>query len=186
VTSYRVGQVLYVVLSKEARIYPMQVVEEVTKKTLEGSVTTYMVRGGPNTEETLAIEQIEGEIFDSAGKVQKALIERATAGITSRVEAAVSKSQEWYPTGFEQAADDELASLKKVPVKQVGDGTPGIPTQQGRPRPPQLGKKPKGPPPEVAALAAELAAETKQLEVELPDGTRAKVGSIKVPDVLQG
>ena len=182
-TSYRVGQVLYVVLSKEARIYPIQVVEEFTKKTLEGSLTTYMVRGGPNSNETLAIDDVEGELFDSAAKLQKTLVDRATAGISNRVEQVVAKSQEWYPTGFEQAADDELASLKKVPTKQVGDGTPGIPTQPRR-QPKQV--KPKGPPPEVAELAAELAAETEQLEVELPDGTRAKVGSIKVPESLQG
>jgi len=176
VTSYRVGQVLYVIPAQKAQIYPMQVVEEVIKKTLEGSVTTYMVRGSPNTDETLSIDEIQGEIFDSAGKVQKALLERATNGINDLVQGAVAHAHEWYPTGFEQASDDELTSLKKAP--QSGQQTQG--------KPPKLPKRRPGPTPELAELAAELQADNEALEVEMPDGTRVKVNSIKVPDALQG
>jgi hypothetical protein len=176
VTTYRVGQVLYVVLSKEAKIYPMQVVEEINKKTLDGSVTTYMVRGGPTTDETLSIEQIEGEIFDSAPKIQKALLERATAGIGARVEAAVAKAHEWYPTGFEQASDDELASIKKQ----------GIPSQLPTLKQPKNKKPRPGPSPEVAELALELQQDNEKLELEMPDGTKVRVNSIKVPESMQG
>lgn len=182
-TAYRVGQVLYVIPKGETRIYPVQIVEEVTKKTLEeGAVTSYMVRGSTQTEETLDIDSLDGEVFDSAAKLQKTLVERATAGITAVIESAVAKAHEWYPTGFEQPGDDELASLKKAPVPGQPPLPPTKQQQQQRPQP----KKRQGPPPEVAMLAAELAAETEQLEVELPDGTRAKVGSIKVPESLQG
>lgn len=175
-TSYRIGQVLYVVLSKEAKIYPMQVTEIITKRTLEGEVTTYMVRGGPSTDETLSIEQIEGEIFDSAAKVQKSLLERATAGIGSRVEAAVAKAHEWYATGFEQPSDDELASVKKQ-----GQQNQQLPLKQ-----PKSKRLRMDPAPEVAELAAELQRDNEKLELEMPDGTKVRVNSIKVPEALQG
>ena len=34
--SYTVGQVIYVVLKKETRVYPMMISEQLTRKTLEG------------------------------------------------------------------------------------------------------------------------------------------------------
>lgn len=178
-TSYRVGQVLYVILAKETRIYPMQVVEEVTKKTLEGTTNDYLVRGGPTTSETLSIDQIEGEIFDSAAKVQKTLLERATSGITALVETAMAKAHEWYPSGFEQASDDELAALKKT--NQPGQAPQSLARQPNKPP-----KRRQGPPPEVVLLAAELQQDNEKLELEMPDGSKVRVNSIKVPEALQG
>ncbi len=172
-STYRVGQVLYVVLRKEARIYPMQVVEEVTKKTLEGTVTTYMVRGGPNAEASIPIAEVDGEIFDSAAKVQKTLLERATNGINERVQTAVGKAQEWYPTGFEESSDDELAAIRK-PQPAGQPASTAVPVQQVQvPKAPR--RKQGQPSPEMAALAAELAAESQAVEVRLDDGTVAKV-----------
>jgi hypothetical protein len=168
VTTYRVGQVLYVVLRKEARVYPMQVVEEITKKTLEGEVTAYMVRGGTGADQTLSMADIDGEVFDSADRVRRTLTERATAGINQRVEQAVEKAKEWYVGGFEATADDPLTLVKKQPP---------VPSNRGK-------KEHRTPAPEVAELAAELQADSAV--IELPDGTRAKVKSVKLPPVLQG
>jgi len=180
VTSYRVGQVLYVIFHKETKIYPMQVVEEVTKKTLNGTETTYMVKGGPSAGDPIPIERVEGEFFDSAAKVQKELLSRATSGINSLVENAVSKAQEWFPTGFEETASEDMS----IPLKPA---EPGQIKQTRVPSPPKpRNKKPQGPPPEVAELAAELQAENEKLEVEMADGTRVRVNSIKVPESITG
>lgn len=112
---YRVGQVLYVVLKKEARLYPMQVVEEITKKTLEGELTSYMVRGGTDPKAQLLITDVDGEIFDSAEKAKSVLIDRATTSIARLVENACQKAKEWYPNSFEDPSDDPLSLLKKTP-----------------------------------------------------------------------
>jgi hypothetical protein len=119
VTTYKVGQIIYVVLRKEARVYPMQIVEEITKKTLEGEVTTYMVRGGTGADQTLPIADIDGEVFDSADKVKRVLTERATTGINQRVEQAVEKAKEWYVGGFEAVADDPLTLVKKQTCRRL-------------------------------------------------------------------
>jgi len=180
VTSYRVGQILYVVLHKETKIYPMQVVEEVSRKTLEGQAVTYMVRGGPSAGEPVAIDRVEGEFFDSAAKVQRALLERATSGINTMVEAAVAKAQEWYPSGFEETNSEDMP----VPLKPAEPGQ--IKQTRVPPPPKKQPKRPQAPPPELAELAAELQADNEKLEVEMPDGTRVKVNSIKVPESMQG
>lgn len=173
---YTVGQVLYVVLKKETRIYPMQVVEEITKKTLEGELTSYMVRGGSDPKAQLLITDVDGEVFDSAEKAKTVLIERATVSIGRLVDVAVQKAQEWYPGSFEAPSDDPLTLLKKQP---------SAPTPVEAPRAQASGSN-KRP---LAELAAELQQESDKIAddgpvMSLPDGTKVKVKSVKLPDSL--
>ena len=164
--NFRVGQILYVVLRKEASVYPMQVIEEITKKTLDGEVTTYMVRAGAGNDKnkTLSINDIDGEIFDSPEKAERTLIERVSSTITARVNNAINKAKEWYPTADQSTDLDSLKVIKKSP-----DSNKQSPVR-----------------PEIAALAAEFAEEANASIVELPDGGTAKVRSLKLPKQLQG
>lgn len=181
-SSYKIGQVIYVVLRKEMKVYPMQCVEVITKKTLEGEITTYMVRGGTAEDQVLPIDQVDGEVFDSPDRVKKELIDRASASITSLVDEAAVRAKEWYPTGFTEASSgviDDIASLRKP---MATNGQPlSVPTKAQKPK-----KQQPMPSPELAQLAAELQQDNSRLEMELPDGTKAKVRSIKVPPSLQG
>jgi len=169
---YKMGQVIFVVLKKETRVYPMQVVEIVTRRTLEGEVTSYMVRGGSDPKAQLLISEVDGEIFDTSEKAKNVLIDRATASITRLVDIAVKKASEWYPNSFEAPTDDPLTLLKKKTVTS--------------PRPQQ---KPTHDDP-VAELRYEMQLEAEREAgedgtlVTLPDGSKAKVNSIKLPDVM--
>lgn len=175
--AYKVGQILFVVLRKEATVYPLQIVEEITKKTLEGEVVTYMVRAGSASgpsENVLSITEIDGELFDNAERARRTLTERASSSIAQRVEHAVTKAKEWYPSGFESSSDDPLQSIKKQAVAAKA--------------PPQTKPVKKALSNVAAELAAELQHDSEALEsttVELADGTKMKVGSITLPDVLQ-
>lgn len=93
-------------------VYPLQIIEEITKKTLEGVVTTYMVHGGEKMKDPIKITDIDGEIFESAEKAKQVLIDKATAGITSRINTAIKSAKEWYPTGFESSSSDSLNLIK--------------------------------------------------------------------------
>lgn len=171
---YSLGQIIFVVLRKEATVYPMQVVEILAKSTLDGDTTTYMVRG-QDPAKPLAISEIDGEVFDSAERAKKVLIERVSQSISQRVDQAMEKAKEWYPSGFESAKDDPMSLIKK----QVTVGEQPVPQPHPRPR-----KQP--PRAELAELAAELQAEGEQAVMELPDGTKAKIRSVKVPPSMQG
>lgn len=175
---HTVGQVIYVVLKKELRVYPMQVIEEITKKTLEGDTVSYMVRGGTDPKAQLLISEVDGEIFDSAEKAKAILVERATESIMRLVSNAVQKAQEWYPGSFEAPSDDPLVLLKK---------SSGL----GQVSQPSLRKAPRKAKSEVNDLAAEFQREADEASdrdaplVTLPDGSKAKVRGIKLPDTLQ-
>lgn len=182
-TTYKVGQVIYAVLRKEAKVFPLQVVEEITKRTLDGEATTYMVRAGQDPKKVVAIGELDAEVFDNAEAAQAMLIDRATQAITQRVDSAVAMAKEWYPSGFEARSEDPLALLTKQ------DGPAEAAPQPRRAPPPPKRRVDSLVKPEVAALAAEFAAETAASDgayVELPDGTKARVGKIKLPAELQG
>lgn len=181
--SYKVGQVLYVILKKEATVMPLQVIEEITKKTLaEGEVTSYVVRVGSDPSKVLSISEIDGEIFDSSDKALKTLIDRVSKSITLRVEQAISKAKEWYPTGFEHASDDPLSIIKKTTEQTPVLVNPKQP-KRAKGEPPPLPKNAVRP--ETAALAAEMAAEADAVVMEVPDGNggmmQAKVRGVKLP-----
>lgn len=144
-TQYKIGQVLFVVLKKENRVVAFQVVEELVKRTLEGEVVTYMARLGTSNE-NIPVSDIDGEIYESAEKLRKTLVEKATSSVNRIVDAAVQRSREWYPTGFANE-QGELAAVRKTrsPKKQQ-EQNPQV-TDQG----------------------------SDESFVELADGTRARV-----------
>ena len=111
-TQYKIGQVLFVVLKKENRVVPFQIVEELVKRTLEGEIVTYMARLGSSSEH-IAIVDIDGDIYESADKLRKVLVDRATTSLNKIIDNAIQKSREWYPTGFASDTSDQLASVRK-------------------------------------------------------------------------
>jgi len=93
---YEIGQVLYVVLSKKNQVYPMQVVETITKRTLKGEEISYILQAGSDKVNRISLDQVDGEVFDTAEKVRKTLLQRATSQVNKLVDIAVKKSGEWY------------------------------------------------------------------------------------------
>jgi len=109
---YSIGQVLFVVLNKKSQIYPMQIIEVITKKTLQGEEIQYLLQGGSDKKSTVLLDHVDGEIFDDAEKAKSILIQRATSQINRLVEAAVTKSKEWYGVS---AIDSSPHSIQDLP-----------------------------------------------------------------------
>ena len=164
-----VGQIVYAVMKQKAIVYPLLVVTEITEKTLEGEAKTYMVRAGADPQKVVSISAIDGELFSSATAAKAALIDRATASVSQLVDQAVAKAQEWYPSGREGQPSDPLALIMKTE-----GGAPAKERKAGQLRP------------ELAELAAELQQEAQEAAtVEMPDGSRAKVRSVTLPEALK-
>jgi len=126
---YQVGQVLFVILNKKMQVYPMLIVEEITKKTMQGEETNYVLQGGADPHATVLLNKVDGEVFTSAKEAKNVLIERATVQIEKLIEAAVEKSAEWYsqpasivPQKIEQPSMEKPEEESSVRV-QLPDGT---------------------------------------------------------------
>lgn len=112
---YKIGQVLYVVLTKKSQVYPMQVVEVITKKTLEGEAVSYILQAGSEKSSRIELSTVDGEIFETAERARKTLVERATSQINKLVETATRKSAEWYG----DTPDNEVQTIRDLPDLSV-------------------------------------------------------------------
>ena len=161
---YQVGQILFVVPREKTAVVPVQVVEEITKKSLQGERVSHIVRYGQDPKKTVDINEIDGEIYDSSDHVKRVLIERSTMALNRLVNNAVEKAGAWYAGAFESPSagtSDELASvLTGVPDSKPRD-------ERGRFVPQQQSPVQEG----------------EGATVTLEDGTVARV---KLPPELQG
>jgi hypothetical protein len=121
---YHVGQIIYVILQKKGQVYPMMVIEEITKKTLKGEETNYVLQAGSNQASTILMSDLEGEVFTTAREAKDVLVARATAQIERIVENASKKAEEWYSRGY---SDDVIHELPEPQVEEqmvtLPDGT---------------------------------------------------------------
>lgn len=119
-----VGQILYVVLNKQTAVYPMQVIEEITKKTLNGVEVDYILRGGGSDSKNSSIRlgDVDGEVFETAEKAKEILTYRVVDTIQKRVDAAVAKAKEWYPSSFEETSKKQEPTLRTKRIVQEENG----------------------------------------------------------------
>ena len=93
---YLIGHIVFVVLSKKNQIYPMQVIEIITKRTLQGEETSYILQAGSDQNSKVGMDQIDGEVFESHEVARKTLVNRASQQINRLIDMAIAKSAEWY------------------------------------------------------------------------------------------
>lgn len=103
----------------------MQVTEIITKRTLQGEETNYILQAGSDRDSKVSMDQIDGEVFESPEKARQTLIQRATQQINRLIDAAVTKSTEWYGEAatlereeFTEKITDDLVETVVLP-----DGT---------------------------------------------------------------
>jgi hypothetical protein len=85
---YDVGQVLYVISKKERRVYPVLVVEEIVRKTLNGAETSYIVQLPDKKSTTFPLEAVTDTPFSSAAEIREHLIRTASESISTMVQEA--------------------------------------------------------------------------------------------------
>lgn len=93
---YLIGHIVFVVLSKKNQVYPMQITEIITKRTLQGEEISYILQAGADHESKVSMDQIDGEVFESPEKARQTLVYRATQQINRLIDMAITKSTEWY------------------------------------------------------------------------------------------
>jgi hypothetical protein len=116
--------------NKRTLIYPVQVVEELTKKTLTGTATEFVIRTGGQTPQNINLQSVDGEYFESAENAKSELTARAIASIAKMVASAEINAAKWYDpaqiNNDENKVSDSLIEDKdddEVVVTKLPDGT---------------------------------------------------------------
>ncbi len=93
-STYEVGSVLWVIHSDRPGLMAYQVIEEITKKTLEGEQIQYLVRSATKKSKTVKLDSIKGLIFEDSEEAKQKMIENATKaidGMVIKIQANVDK-----------------------------------------------------------------------------------------------
>ena len=85
-TQYDVGTILWIIHTERPGLVAYRVVEEITKRTLDGEVIQYLVQPAMPRAKTVPLESIKGRIFLSSEEAKNALIENATRAIDTMIE----------------------------------------------------------------------------------------------------
>lgn len=125
---YKVGQVLYVVPEGEQKVVPLLIVEEVTRKTVQGKKVIHMAVS-PTRDKPFNVSKVVGELFDDLTSLHDTLVERATQEISRIIQNAKKiaevkygiKNQSSDEDGVDVANDD--VDENPEDVIDFGDGT---------------------------------------------------------------
>jgi hypothetical protein len=82
---YQVGQVLYTCNQESLKIIPLQVVEIVTRVTIEGSQKEYVVLIPDGSKTTTPLSNIKGSVFTDIESIRSHLVENATKAIDEMI-----------------------------------------------------------------------------------------------------
>ena len=129
---HRVGQVLFIILNKKQQVIPVQVTEQIVRRTLNGEEISYTV-SIPAREglKPMTLEQIDGEVFTSIDQVKERMFDNATEVINAITEKAgtVAKNRfDYSPTESEtnQAVDaltdDDVLVTPRSNERKAGPG----------------------------------------------------------------
>ena len=85
-SQYEVGTILWIIHTDRPGLVAYRVVEEITKKTLEGEKIQYLVKPAVPNRKPVKLESVKGRIFHSGEEAKFALIENATRAIDGMID----------------------------------------------------------------------------------------------------
>ena len=94
--SFSVGQVLYVFMNKNRAVIPVQVVEEVTRKTLDEIAVSYVVCLPDSDKTHINLDDIESKPFNSIEDVRDHMMKNAKDAISSIIEKSKKTSISFF------------------------------------------------------------------------------------------
>lgn len=131
--SYYVGQTIYLLNTEKLKVYPVQVVEEIIRKTMEGQEITYIVKL-PDKDGTQAkLSEINAKVFIDDKNLKSFMYENAKKSIDKIISEANIIKSEVFEKVEESIVEEEiqtvnddvdyLEELKKPTNLSVQNGT---------------------------------------------------------------
>lgn len=95
--SFVVGQTVYVVSSEHDSVVPLQIVEQISRRSLDGETISYMARKDTHGA-SFDLSGVKGEVFPSLDGVRDFLHKRFETWMAKQLERAIQVASTWDPT----------------------------------------------------------------------------------------
>lgn len=90
-----VGQIIYVLSSETDHIVPMQVSEELRRRTINGEEVTYLIASGPE-KQTFKLDAINGKVFMSLDLALEHLKKNFEEWLEKQTSWTLQSQRSWY------------------------------------------------------------------------------------------
>lgn len=120
-SQYEVGAVLWIIHTDRPGLMAYRVVEEITKKTLEGEQIQYLVQAAKPKSKTVQLESIRGQVFEDSEEAKMKMIENATKAIDGMVQKIQRGVDQLFnnvnPEIIKQDSSSKIQSASKGELK---------------------------------------------------------------------
>ena len=126
---YEVGQILYTIIENRQKVYPVKIVEQVVKKTLEGEFVEYTVKIPGTKNKNVSLKKFK-KIFDDLEEVNSYLTNNAKSAIDRMIESAKNLQDSYFKeevdileeeTKIDEACNNENSDV----IIDLGNGQTG-------------------------------------------------------------
>jgi hypothetical protein len=120
-SSYEVGQIIYLLVEKSARVFPVQVVEEIVRKSIAGEKITYMVKLPNESAELVDLDDLKAQVYINEDLLKQKMISNATSAIEKMVDKAVMIGKEIFSKTEEvedKSLEDEDSDWENISINQ--------------------------------------------------------------------
>ena len=100
---YNVGQTIFAMLKKQKQVIPVLVVEELTRKRVDGESCTYTVQLPDNKNTQVQLDKLDAVVFDTIDAVKESMLNTAAQTIEKIIVRAEKIKTEFFPHQQEEA-----------------------------------------------------------------------------------
>lgn len=135
---YEVGQILFLILNKRQQVLPIQINEQVVRRSLEGEEISYSV-AVPTTKDVKLydLSELDGKVYESIEEARSMMYDQATQAIDAitKKAAVVAEDRFGHRDDALTTSQDPVLEDSKIKVT-LEDGTianvqiPDIPTPE--------------------------------------------------------
>ena len=116
---YEVGTILWIIHTDRPGLVAYGVVEEITKRTLDGEKIQYLVQPAMPKARTVQLESIKGRIFLNSEEAKNALVENATRAIDTMIQ----KTQNLVDKFFVVKSQEVVDNVENINIQASTDQT---------------------------------------------------------------
>jgi|SRR5210317_1229246 ribosome-associated translation inhibitor RaiA len=120
---YEVGNILWIISQEKPGVMPHRVIEEVTKKTLEGSTTQYVVEV-PGRNRSRILKETD-DVYTSIDSAKSELMSRAEKAIDKMLQRGNEIISEWSVVNVETSKKETLDDIQTSSKIEPADNTVG-------------------------------------------------------------
>lgn len=115
---YEVGSVLWIIHTDRPGLMAYRVVEEITKKTLEGEQIQYLIQPATPKSKTVKLETIKGHVYSDSEEAKMKMIENATKAIDGMVIKIQSNVDRYFNGKTEESIKQpSVSKIQSSPTK---------------------------------------------------------------------